>query len=336
MTQRELAARTDLSAKHVNQLIQGLVPLTADVAQRLQTVTGTPARLWNRMEADYRTSLQRLRLLRDRAQHEEWLKTQPVRELVNRGYLPDEKTDKPTRIEQLLSFFSVANLDAWREIYAEPVAAFRKSTTIESKAGALSAWLRLGELKAHEVTCRPFDPQSLRESLQKLRALTVEPPEVFEPEMQKICAHHGVAVVFVAELKGCAASGATLRRGNKKIIILSLRHKTDDHLWFTFFHEIGHLLLHSEEKVRVDIPNAQDADDPQEKEANDFAADLLIPPVAASQLPRLKSKDAVRKFAGEIGIAPGIVVGRLQREGHRSWPWKNGNGLKRSFQLQEA
>ena len=39
MTQRELARRADLSPKHVNQLLHGLVPLSADVATRLERVS---------------------------------------------------------------------------------------------------------------------------------------------------------------------------------------------------------------------------------------------------------------------------------------------------------
>jgi HTH-type transcriptional regulator/antitoxin HigA len=336
MTQRDLAARTGLSTKHVSQLIHGLVPLSADIAQRLETVVGTPARLWNRMEADYRTTLQRLRQHRDWARSEEWLSEQPVKELVKRGYLPEGRPDKPTRIEQLLSFFSVASFEAWHEIYVEPMAAFRKSPTLESQAAALATWLRLGELKAQEVTCKPFDAKGLKDALPQLRALTIEPPEVFEPKMTQICARHGVAVVFVAEIKGCRTSGATLRRSTGKIIILSLRHKTDDHLWFTFFHEIGHLLLHGDEKARIDLPVPQNRDDPKEQEANEFAADLLIPREQTHRLGGLKSKASIVQFAKELEIAPGVVVGRLQRDYPRSWPWQNGNELKRSFQLSEA
>jgi hypothetical protein len=32
---------------------------------------------------------------------------------------------------------------------------------------------------------------------------------------------------------------------NKAMVILSFRYLSDDHFWFTFFHEIAHLLLHN-------------------------------------------------------------------------------------------
>ncbi|MEU8038247.1 HigA family addiction module antitoxin [Streptosporangium sp. NPDC049078] len=62
MTQRELATRLGLSAKHVNRLVQGLVPLSHEIAQRLELVTGMPAKLWNRLETDYQSAQQRLHM----------------------------------------------------------------------------------------------------------------------------------------------------------------------------------------------------------------------------------------------------------------------------------
>ena len=61
MSQRDLARRTGLSPKHVNKLLHGLVPLSADVAVRLEHVTGLPANFWNRREANYRSDLERIR-----------------------------------------------------------------------------------------------------------------------------------------------------------------------------------------------------------------------------------------------------------------------------------
>jgi HTH-type transcriptional regulator/antitoxin HigA len=335
MSQRDLAARLGMSPKHVNQLIQGLVPLSADMAHRLELVTGTPARMWNRLEAEYRTTLTRLRPQLDTPAYTEWLENQPVKELVRREVLPAGDVDTRSRIEQLLAFFAVANLDAWEDLYGAPAVAFRRSATLSSKAGTLSAWLRLGELEAEGVACGAYDARGLRRSLPELRALTVQDPTIFKERIREICADHGVAVAFVDEIRGCRVSGATLHRGGKKIIILSSRYKTDDHFWFTLFHEIGQVLNHQEEQVRIDVDGAQEKDE-KELEADVFASEILIPTAHVRELAALKSKSDVVRFATKIGIAPGIVVARLQRDPqYRSWPWTNGNGLKRKIEFAE-
>ena len=110
------------------------------------------------------------------------------------------------------------------------------------------------------------------------------------------------------------------------MIELSARHGSDDHLWFSFFHEAAHVLLHSKRAVFVDGTNGGGAG--LEAEADEWASDTLIPRRAwerfAATAPR--SADAVRAFADEQGIAPGIVVGRLQYRG--LLPWTHLNGLK--------
>jgi hypothetical protein len=51
-------------------------------------------------------------------------------------------------------------------------------------------------------------------------------------------------VVFVPELPRTGTWGATRWLGDRAAIQLSLRYKSNDHLWFTFFHEAGHILKH--------------------------------------------------------------------------------------------
>ena len=60
MSQKEFAARMDMSEKHISKLINGDVQLTADVSVRLETVLGVPASFWNNLEAIYREKLNHL------------------------------------------------------------------------------------------------------------------------------------------------------------------------------------------------------------------------------------------------------------------------------------
>jgi len=329
ISQREFARRADLSPKHVNKLIQGLVPLSADVALRLERVTGTPARIWNRREADYRSDQERIRSDRELSGDVMWVDDFPVAELVRRDYLPAQPVDQVSRLEQLLGFFGVASVGAWEEVYSGLACAFRTTQAFEAKPEALATSLRLGELAAQDVQCVPFERRELGASLPKLRELTREPVEVFCTQMRAICAACGVAVVFVPELPGSRASGVTRwLTPTKALIQLSFRYKTDDHLWFTFFHEIGHVLRHGKTDVWIEA-SSSGARDPREAEADKFSRDVLIPPRDAGELPRLKSADQVHRFAERLGVAPGIVVGRLQHDG--IWSHSRGNQLKRQL-----
>lgn len=329
MTQAELAARTGRPKQHINEIVAGKAPITHDMAIQLERSLGAPAAFWNNREARYREHLAR------QAEHDrlssqiEWLAQFPVKEMTKWGWLKPVQ-DKVEQVRELLNYFGVASPVEWRDIWSNRQFAFRKSEAFESHLGALSAWLRRGEVVAREIASQPFDESRLRASLPKLRALTLagEPSE-FVPRITELCAAAGVAVVFVPELTGCRASGVTQWLTPEKALIqLSLRYKTDDHLWFTFFHEVGHILLHGKKDVFVEWDGA---DTDKEQQANRFAAESLIPAAQWKSIRSkgLYSKAAIRNFAASVGVAPGIVVGRLQHE--HLLPPSHCNDLKRRY-----
>jgi HTH-type transcriptional regulator / antitoxin HigA len=325
MDQRELAKRTGLSVKHVNQIIKGVASITPDTAILLERVTGVAAPIWNNLEANYRVQVAR-RDERDQLQTPDafaWLKTIPVKELVERGRISGS-ADRATLLEQVLRFFGVASVDAWKAGWEKPQFAFRKSPTFEGQTGAMATWLRLCELAAAEIACKPFNKKKFQAALQQIRALTVAEPEAFVPAMQALCREACVAVALVPEIKGAPVSGAAKWLSPRKAMIgLTLRGKSDDRFWFSFFHEAGHLLHDSKKETYIDV---HPVDDPRERRANQFAASFLIPPARVGELADLQTDADVEAFARELGIAPGIVVGRLQHDG--TIPFSKWNHLK--------
>lgn len=327
MGQRDLAARAGLSYKHINQIIQGIAPITHETAVRLEQVTGVPARMWNNLEVNYREQLAKLeeqkRLKNDLA----WLKKVPAAELVKRKKL-ERHADPVLTLKAVLRFFGVADVKAWENIWLSPAVAYRKSSVFLGKPEAMATWLRLGELEAREVQCAPFDKGRFKTVLDQIRGLTVEQPDVFVPEMKTLCERAGVAVVLVPEIKNAPVSGATRWLTPEKAMIqLSLRYKTNDQFWFTFFHEAGHILLGGKREAFIDLNHQKG---PEEEEADRFAANHLIPSHRSGELNRLKTQGAIEAFAKSIGIAPGIVVGRLQHE--RIIRYDQFNGLKVRYQ----
>ena len=56
--------------------------------------------------------------------------------------------------------------------------------------------------------------------------------------------------------------------------MLSLRYKSNDHLWFAFFHEAGHLLFHGKKMMFLETVGGMSDDN--EEEADAFARNFLI------------------------------------------------------------
>jgi addiction module HigA family antidote len=332
MTQTELADRTGLTKKTINEIIKGKSPITPETALRLERSLGRPAHFWNNLERQFQEDRSRLAEKKRLENQLDWLKRVPVTRLAKLGWLPKRK-DKIAQLMEVLRFFGLASPEQWATVWREYQVAYRQTKHFEACAESVSAWLRKGEIEARQIRCEPFDKKAFFQALDGIRDLTMETPEVFQPHLVEMCASAGVAVVFIPELPKTGVYGATRWIGNKALIQLSLRYKSNDHMWFTFFHEAGHIIKHGRKEIFIE---GNGLDSEKEKEANAFARNRLIPPAAFRKFIQSwdgRSLAPIEAFAKKIRIAPGIVVGRLQHD--KLLPSSHGNGLKVFFRWSD-
>jgi len=331
-SQADLATRTGFTKKHVHLLLQGKAPISEDTALRLERVLGSSARFWMNLESQYREQLLRREAIGALAQEADWLKELPLKDMVKFGWV-GKMADKAQQVYACLRYFGVASVAAWRTQYEQPVAAYRAAEKLTRTPAAVSAWLRLGEREASILRCGEFNRERFEEALQEIRALTIEHlPAKFLPELVVKCAQAGVAVVLAPAPKDCPVSGATKwLSADKALIMLSVRGKTDDKLWFTLFHEAGHLLRHGKRLTFLDILGEDGLNPEEEEQANAFARDFLIGVASYREFcgVGLFTEAAIRAFARREGVSPGIVVGRLQFD-HRLG-WERFNKLKVTY-----
>lgn len=326
-TQAEFAERTGFTKKHVNELLRGKAGLTADTAVRLASVLGSTPQFWLTREAQYRAALEERERIEALATQADWLRELPLGFMKRRGWLTG-RSGKGEQVSECLAYFGVATPDAWSERYGARLTAAHSSKHSETELGAVAAWLRRAEILAEARPCRDFDRARFRDALSALRALTLEPdPQAFVPDAEKRCGEAGVALVLVPTPPRCPASAATWwLTPRKALLALGLRGLTNDRFWLALFHAAAHLLLHGKKERFLEGLDGLDAD--REAEADAFARNLLIPPPAFSALEELAASrpveaSAVERLALELGIAPGLVVDRLQHEG-----WLRRSSLK--------
>jgi addiction module HigA family antidote len=315
MTQAELAERMGRPKKTINEIIKGKAAITPETALQLEAVLGIETIFWTNLEGAYRESLARAEE-RQRLEGEiEWLKEIPLKHMLSEGWIR-KFDDKVDQLREALAFFRIASTSQWQKVITAPQAAFRQSSAYEKDVAATAAWLQQGVIEASRVPCARFDPDTFRASLLEVRGLTREAnPSVFLPKLHELCTKSGVAFILLKEVKGSRVSGvARWVSKDKGLIQLSGRFRVDDQLWFSFFHEAAHLLLHGRNEVFLEGQKV--ADGRMEDEANEFAADFLIPKQFMTKVrAAIPTPATVIALSNELGIAPGIVVGRLQKEG---------------------
>lgn len=307
MNQKELATRLDITTKHLSNVLNGNAPITYETALKLESVLGPSAQFWMDLETNYQLDKARLEEKEKMEQDLEILKAIPYKEMCKFNWVEDT-SDRKERVANCRSFFGVSELSSIRLSYE---VAYRKQKEIKeiSNLGIL-AWLRKAEIEGLSKEVEKFSKRKLKSLIPVFRELTLEPPEEFYPEMERLCAECGIALVLVPYLPKTYIKGATIWRNNKAIIALSVMGKKADRFWFTFFHEIAHLILHSSKDFHISYNN-----DTVEDEADSLARDYLISKKQYDEFVKnydYKNKESIIRYSNEIGVAPYILLGRLQ------------------------
>ncbi|MEX2429389.1 MAG: ImmA/IrrE family metallo-endopeptidase [Bacteroidales bacterium] len=334
MSQAELAERMGRPKEKINDVIKGREPISTATAFQLEKVLGIPASFWLNREKTYRKELYEFQQQEEFEKKKDWLGAFPVNDMKKYGWLPDTK-EKHILVDSLLKFFCVASTDEWERVYMdkEVSVAFRVSLAHTQNPHAISAWLRKGEIQSKEIEIAVFDKKRFKDALADIKELAFLMPADFTHKLQSFCAKCGVAVVFTQNLSKAPISGATRWFHNKPIIQLSGRFKTNDHFWFTFFHEAAHIILHGKKDIFLENVEGTEIDQAKEEEANVFAAKILLPEKELQEIIDAAplTEDVIYDFAKKFRTPPGVIIGRLQYL--KLIPFSIGNSFRQKIDL---
>lgn len=308
----------------VESLLLGNYRISPDLATKLKKVLGFTEKFW----------LDRDQIYCDRAKalEEEWVKRLPISEMRKRGLIRAGES----LIQSCFEFFGIRSLSEWNLKYKSQIntLAFRKSESFQTDGYSIAVWVRQAEILTNKYPVGDWNGDLFEQKIEnEIKPLTrVKDPTDFLPKLIRICAQCGIKLAIVPQIGKSRASGATKFVDKKALMILSFRYLTDDHFWFTFFHEAGHLILHSESILRVETDDRIHND--EETEANLFAEACLIPESLKNELYTLNSnKKKLVSFAMKAGISPGIVVGQLQFKGVIKHSYLN--SYKRRYRIED-
>lgn len=308
MSQKEFSARMDMSEKHISKLINGDVQLTPDMAVRLEVVLGIPAQFWCKLEAVYREKFIKVKEENSMDEDVKLLKNIPYNEMSKLEWVPNSRNSNE-KVINLRRFFEVVELPLLENNLITRIACRRLAIT-EKSDFALMAWAQKAKLLARDIKTAPINVKGLISFLPEIRKMTRQKVENFCERLRKNLATCGVSLVFLPHLQGSFLHGATFIDGNKIVIGITARGKDADRFWFSLFHEIAHIVL-----GHIGQPNGTSIQD--ESDADEWAKNVLIPSDKMQTFMNREdySEHAIKSFAKEIEIAPGIIVGRLQNDG---------------------
>lgn len=330
ISQVDLAQRAGLAPKTINEIIQRKSAITPETAMKLSAVLGTSASFWNNLQRQYEETVIRLDMERNLEKEIPLLSTFTCySDLAKWNYI-EEARDNKHKVLNLLNFFGVSSLKLLPSVQA---VAFRKAKNKNISYECIAAWLRCGELEAQKISTDKFNRDKLINVVDDLRKLTREDPATFSKDMIKMCASCGVAVAIVPHFKNTYVHGMTRwLNADKAMVELSLRGSYDDIFWFTFFHELGHILKHGKKEQFVEFDDKIKKKG-KEIEADNFACNTLIPKHEYTKFITQQdfSDTAIRNFSKSLDISPSIVAGRLSHD-YDDWiKWRH---LRKKLQFK--
>lgn len=332
MLAQSVADRLDGGVATLRGLLDASLDLDDRYAEILSEAVGGTRSFWLKRQANYEEALERAldRALASEEESAAWLTLQ-LPGSRPKGRLSADR--RRSEVRRRLTFYNVGTLSAWQARYGRirSETLFRTTNAFTSDDSAVLMWLRSGEIDADLVTTRSWSAGNLLDRLKDIKALSkVHQPERFLPKLRILCAEAGVAVVTKRAPEGCRASGASrMVASDKAMVLLSFRGRSDDRFWFTLFHELGHLVLHG---AKTFLDDDLDDRDDSEREANEFAARLIVPEHRQDEFEHLRpTRNDVIRFSVGLNVAPGLTVGQMQHRGmirqnqldylKRRWNW---------------
>ena len=333
ISQAEFAVRLDTTPKTVSQLVNGQANISNSLARKLSAMLGTSVELWQNLQNAYDQKLIEIQQAEELDAQKEIVSQIDYKYFVDLAGLPAVK-DFGTRIANLCKYLRVADLRVLQQ--PDFLVSFRSGTSNESDKKRINsrAWIQAAMNSAEGIDTRPFDAERMKAYLTELRKMTVQKPEQFVPRLKEIFADCGVAFVLLPHLKNSGVNGAVKWVSNDRVVLAMNNRRLDaDIFWFSLFHEVKHVLQQKVKTVFISTTESQmiEMNEKLEADADRFAANLLIPQADYSRFApsRYTSDEEIIRFAGSIGIHPGIVAGRMQHD--RIIPQNRCAGLKERY-----
>ncbi|AXG75222.1 ImmA/IrrE family metallo-endopeptidase [Flavobacterium arcticum] len=312
---KEFAVRTGKPEKTITAVLKGESAITPDMAVLFEQVLKIPAHFWMNAQSNFDEYQARVNFQLAIDDAIEWAKKFPYAKMASMGWLP--KTLKiREKVVYLFNYFEVASTKAWEDYYINQKlqVAFRISLKDHENATAIASWLRQGELQSELLEAPEFDKSAFKKLLPEIKKIMAKQPDDFFEQLQALCLTAGVKVVHTPCLPKTAIHGSTRWINNVPLIQLSGRYRRNDIFWFTFFHEVGHILLHGKKYISIENVAYAGENEDYEAQADAFASNIILSEKEEAEIcsNRQLSTDDIVRYAKKFGTHPASIIGRLQ------------------------
>lgn len=317
-SQANLAARTGVSEAHISKIINGRQSISDSLAKALEYTLGVNAIFWMNLQTNYDAELMDYEQENDVSDDEIDILKQimPVVNVLEEKGAVSKNGDNRSLVVQLRSQFGLRALTLIPRVVSN--GAFRGAKGTSINIYVLYAWMYLCEYLTKTLNIKDrVDIDALVCALPQIKSIMFTNAGQIIPSLQSIFSECGIAFSVVQHFTGAPVQGCIMSRNDDSLMMaLTIRRAYADIFWFTLFHEIGHIINNDIGATNGFIDYTFDTTSDQEKNADLFAANVLLDPIAYSCFVENKdySISAINEFARMQNVQNYIIIGRLQKE----------------------
>jgi HTH-type transcriptional regulator/antitoxin HigA len=315
MSQKELSIRTDVTETHVSNIIRGKKGISVSYSKKLEYALSIDASFWINLQSIFDQELNEYEeengITKEELSKLKNLK-QIIKYLKELKYLEKEVDGAPLviQIRKLLNISSLLRIPDITETLA-----YRLSERVKVDYFVLFAWLKICDLEVEKRRENiPLNINLLKEKIPVLKSLMFKNEESIREGLEKNLEDCGINFLLIPHFEGAPVQGVIkLNKNGSLNLIMTNRQKFADIFWFTFFHEIGHIINGDISNKFIDYESEENE---KEKKADLFSSRTLINHKEYEDFIRLNdfSIDSVESFSSKLKIPSFILIGRLQKD----------------------
>lgn len=324
--QKEFALMIDIQATHLSEFIKGKRHLNEDIAIKLEAQLGIPFSMWMSLHNNYiyecRIIEEHRNELNYAMQYEATCSNifniTALYKRLNISHL--SCIERVKSIKELFSF----DLLSSNELRMQVAGMYKHSEKAYIDEKNMLTWLILNKLAISQIESIEGYVQGNAIIAATEIAALANKRELSTINIKNTLAKYGVGYIFVEKLDRTPIDAYSTFVGDMPIITVTYRYNDLDKLAFDILHELCHIDRHFnvDNKAFIAIDGSEYSSDPREKEANEFARQMLIPDkvwekILSAKVGCLSPYRIVRTIASEAeryGISPSIAISRYKHD----------------------
>lgn len=331
MTQKELAKRMGMQAPNLTRLLKG-ESITSSIAQKLEAALDIPADFWMRLQTQYDKDVKAI-AARDDAEKAAIEAEQMLSSTLNLAEMYKRLKistaiyvqEKLKMLEGFLGFDPMKIKD--QEFAQQLSYNYKKSDKNEVDEKNQTTWLTLAYIESRKNNPGKTFKQGNAQLAAKEIADRVHTGELKEADIIDILKKYCIAYSVVSKLEKTPIDAASMNIGKYPAIITTHRYNDMSRLVFNVLHELGHIEKHmyGDTKEVFVSGDPYSTDSPREREANEFAQNMLINKTLWNNMMKSSTVhglwfgnivDTLRLLSEENHLDFNIVVWRWKYESH--------------------